>query len=145
MLLASLQPKAANEAAGDALAVIVKDSVLGALLVVAVGLCVWAVLRLSSVQNKRVADQKQMNERMEKSQEKMASLIEKMTDAFTGHKAALDRLSDTEKSQTETMVHLCSKMEGVQSTIDSVVRDAVRRAPRRSYTPGSGRPPTRGS
>ena len=145
MLLASLQPKVANEAAGDALAVIIKDSVLGALLVIAVGLCVWAVLRLNSVQNKRVADQKQMNDRMEKSQEKMAGLIEKMTEAFAGHKAALEKLADTERSQTDTMVKLCGEMRGLQGTVDSVIRDAVRRSSPRSYTPSSGRPPSRGS
>lgn len=141
-MLAWLQPKVAEEAAGDALGVVIKDGVLGALLIIAVGLCVWAVMRLNSVQNKRVEDQRLMNERMEKSQDRMAGLIEKMTEAFTGHKAALDRLSESEKSQTETMVKLCSKMEGMQGTVDSVIRDAVRG--RRSYTPSSMRPPTKG-
>lgn len=123
---------------------IVESGLLGSfaiLCLVVSGVCVWQLIR---VQNKRVGDQKQLNEHMEKARERMEGLIEKMTEAFSGHRAALDRLNETEKLQTETMRNLASKFEGMQTTMDSVIRDAVRNPYKRSYTPSSTKPPPRG-
>jgi septal ring factor EnvC (AmiA/AmiB activator) len=143
-MLAFLQPKVVEEAATSAVAVIVRESFLGAFAVLCLVLCVAAAWLLVRVQNQRTQDLKQMSDKMEKSQDQMAQLIGKMTEAFLGHKAALKRLTDTEKVQTETMQNMVSKMEGMRTTIDSVIRDAVRapRPPR--YTPSS-RPPGGGT
>lgn len=124
---------------------VVESGLLGAFAVMCLvvsGVCVWQLIR---VQNKRVADQKQLNDHMERAREKMEGLIEKMTEAFSGHRAALDRLTEAEKAQTETLRDLASKFEGVRTTMDSVIRDAVRNPYKRSYTPTStSKPPPRG-
>lgn len=117
---------------------IIESSLLGAFTILCMavaGVCIWQLIR---VQNNRVTDQQQLNTHMEKAREKMEGLIEKMTEAFAGHKAALEKLNETERLQTETMRGLASKFEGMRTTMDSVIRDAVRNPHKRSYTPGSG-------
>lgn len=121
---------------------IVKDSVFGALLIVSVVLLIWLVRRVLAIQDLRVQDQKDMSERLEKSQEKTSALIEKMTEAFSTFKSAVDKLNQTQELSRDATSELTSTVRSLQGTVDSVVRDAVR-GPYRSSRSSSSIPATR--
>lgn len=64
------------------------NTVLGAVLVVVLVICVGAVVALIKVQNARVADQKALSDKSE-------ALMDKMLTAFTEMKGALESLKTT--------------------------------------------------
>lgn len=132
---------AATQGVEDATSRIVKDSVFGALLVVAVILLVWLVRRVLAIQDLRVEDQKAMSTRLERSQEKQALLIEKMTEAFTGVKATLETLNRTQQESSRVTSDLSNNVKGLQNTVDSVIREAVRSKTSRSGGYPAVRPP----
>lgn len=115
-----------NDAAGSAAAVLIKESVMGALLVVAVVLLVLLVRRVLAVQDLRVADQKQMSERLEKAQEKQSQLITSMTDALGGMRSTIGSLDKAQNASRDTTAELSSSINAMRATIDSVLREAVR-------------------
>jgi high-affinity Fe2+/Pb2+ permease len=131
-----------SKAAEIAIYSIVKDSVFGALLIVTVILLVWLVRRVLSIQDLRVQDQKDMSDRLEKSQEKTSALIEKMTEAFTTFQSAVDKLNQTQELSREATADLASTVRSLKDTVDSVVRDAVR-GPYRSSRSRSSLPAAR--
>lgn len=117
----------ANDAANSAVAVIIKEGVMGALLVVSVALLVFLVRRVLAVQDMRVEDQKKMSDRLERSQERQSALIEKMTQAFTSFESAVDKMNQTQQLSSASVTALLAEVGKLQSTVDSVVRDAVRK------------------
>ena len=129
MFLAAASEKVTSvqDAAGYAAAAIVKDSVFGALLLGAVMLLVWLVRRVLAVQDARVADQKQMSERLEKAQDRQGQLIEKMTEAFSAFKGSVDSLIQAQESGRNAITELNTSVQQLRTTMDSVIRDAVRR------------------
>ena len=128
MLLAVASEKVVSmqDAAGIAAYAIVKDSVFGALLVAAVALLVWLIRRVLAIQDLRVDDQKQMSERLEKAQERQGQIIEKMTEAFSAFKSSIDRSKESQDSDREAVDKLSTSVTSMRSTLDSVLRDAVR-------------------
>jgi len=131
MLLAAWIGPAAEavELAGKSGLSIIASSLLGAITVLSIIVTIFAVWMLNHVQNERVADQKQLSERMEKASERQEKLVEKMTGTFAGVKNALDNLTQTEKDTQAFLRELKTSMDGV-------IRDAVRR----SSTPAPRRP-----
>lgn len=70
---------------------LLESTVLGAVLIIVLGVAITAVVMLIRVQNARVADQKAMNEKSE-------ALTNKMITAFTDMKGALEGLKSTLES-----------------------------------------------
>ena len=124
--------KTVADAAGSAVSTVYKDSILGALLIICIALLVWLIRRVLSVQDQRVDDQKQMSERLEKSQDRQTALLEKTGEAFLRHEASMQRQIDVLTRSTEEVAGLSSSVRSMQGTVDSVVRDAVRSRPRGS-------------
>ena len=134
-MLALAQSKEVVEVAAKSGLTILETSLLGAFAILCLAVAVVAVWQLIRVQNKRVCDQQKLNDHMEKARERMEGLIEKMTAAFAGHKAALEQLSRTEQQQTDSLKQVGEGLTKVQTTLDSVIRDAVRGRPRSSSPP----------
>lgn len=109
----------AAELAGKSGLSVLESSLLGAIAVLSLVVAAFSVWKLNRVQNERVADQKQLNERMEKAFERQESLVEKMTGTFSGVKNALDNLTQTGKDTQ-------SLLREFKGTMDGVIRDAVR-------------------
>lgn len=123
---ASLASTSVQDVASTAAYNVVRDSVFGALLLVAVVLCVWLVKRVLEVQDLRVADQKHMSERLEKAQDRQGTLIEKTTEAFSSFRGSIDQLNRTQETHRDADYELASVIQRLQGTVDSVIRDAVR-------------------
>ena len=119
LLLAGPAAEAA-ELAGKSGLNILESSLLGAIAVLSLVVAIFSVWKLNRVQNERVADQKQLSDRMEKASERQEKLVEKMTSTFSGVKNALDNLTQTEQ-QTQGL------LRSMQQSMDGVIRDAVRR------------------
>lgn len=109
-----------------ALATIIKDSVFGALLAVAVGLLIILIRRILQVQDQRVADQKDLNVRIEASQTKYIELLEKMSEAIQNNRLAVERLDDSQDHGLTNIDKLSGEIKALQQMMDSVIRDAVR-------------------
>lgn len=109
----------AAELAGKSGLSVLESSLLGAIAVLSLVVAIFSVWKLNRVQNERVADQKQLSERMEKAFERQESLVEKMTSTFSGVKNALDNLTQTGKDTQSLLRELKGSMDGV-------IRDAVR-------------------
>lgn len=137
MLLQADNTASVQGAAENAVYSIVKDSVFGALLIVAVVLLIWLVRRVLAIQDLRVQDQKDMSARLENSQEKQGALIEKMTEAFSAFKNTVEKLNQTQEMSRGATNDLVVAVRSLQSTVDSVLRDAVRNPYRRSHSPSS--------
>lgn len=135
--------KTVESVAGIAAYSIVRDSVFGALLIVAVVLLIWLVRRVLAIQDLRVQDQKDMSARLEKSQEKTGEIIVKMTEAFSTFKSAVDKFNQTQELNWEATSDLTSTVRSLQGTVDSVVRDAVRGPYRSSSRSGTSTPAVR--
>jgi uncharacterized membrane-anchored protein YhcB (DUF1043 family) len=110
----------AAELAGKSGLSVMESSLLGAIAILSLVVAIFSVWKLNRVQNERVADQKQLSERMEKASERQEKLVEKMTGTFAGVKNALDNLTQTEKDTQFVLRDLKSSMDGV-------IRDAVNR------------------
>jgi hypothetical protein len=115
-----------TEVAAGSASNVIKDSVFGALLTVAVVCIIWLLKRLMSVQDQRVEDQVRANEMMEHSREKTSSLIAQVNQASVGVNATLDKLVDAQCDSTRSLGDLRSSIQSLQVTTDSVIRDAVR-------------------
>lgn len=108
--------------------IIVRDSVFGALLVVAM-VALYALVRvLLKVQDKRVADLERINERVEAREERLEKLSGKMTEVLTTHTIALERLERTEMEQTRALSFNTEALKRVEGTLDSVIREHARTA-----------------
>lgn len=115
-----------TEVASTAVYSIVKDSVFGALLIVAVIGIIWLIKRLLDVQDKRVADQVRANELMERTREKTAHLMEQMTKASSEVNSTLERLTDVQSDNVKALGELRAALQTLQMTMDSIIREAVR-------------------
>ncbi len=100
-----------------------EKTVLGAVLIVSLGIAILAVLKLlkvqekiSEVQNLRVEDQKQMSERME-------GLMEKMITTFSKMENALTNLTQAEKDGQQLL-------QAMKNSQETVILEAVRGQPR---------------
>ena len=114
------------DVATSALSTIVNNSILGALLVVAVCAIGLLIKRLLAVQDLRVADQVRANEIMERNREKSATLMEQYTKASNEVNSAVERFTDVQGDTLRTIGSLQTAIASLQSTLDSVIRDAVR-------------------
>jgi uncharacterized protein HemX len=136
--------RAMTDVATTAAYSIVRDSVFGALLVVAVLGIAWLIRRLLSVQDQRVADQVRANELMERTREKTTALMSQMTSASSAVNVALEKLTDVQGDNGRAITELRSAVQALQSTMDSIIREAVREAARGrndSYPQGSAQRP----
>jgi hypothetical protein len=114
------------EIAATAASVIIKDSILGSLLLVAVVGIVFLIRRLLAVQDLRVVDQVRSNEIMERSREKTVVLMEHVSKASNEVNSALDRFTDVQADTVKAVSELRVALMNLQNTMDSVIRDAVR-------------------
>jgi flagellar biosynthesis/type III secretory pathway M-ring protein FliF/YscJ len=120
MLLSAMQLQEASDVAKTATVAIIRESILGALLVFAVVLIVVLIRKLMLVQDLRVSDQKDMSRLLESATQRNSALSEKVSEALSGVKSALEQLNDTERHEQETVNRLCT-------LVDSVLREAVKR------------------
>lgn len=116
-----------TEAASTAVFSIIKDSVLGALLIIAVLGVIWLLRKVVTVQDQRIADQKAANEAMERQREKVSDLALKMVHASTQLNASIEKLTDSTEDHTKAIAELRSSFQELKNVVDSVIRDAVRR------------------
>jgi len=149
MLLAAADP--GGSVVESAAYVIVRDSSFGALLLVAIVAVFMLVKQLIRLHEKRISDLKSLNAHVEAREDKAEKLMEKMTEAFSQFKSALERVNATEQQQTATMNTLADVVRKADSTIDSVLREHARTAAhasagyrRRTPPPGVSEPPRRG-
>lgn len=100
----------ATNAAGS----IVDTGVLGALVIVLVALCIAMFLRLNTIQNLRVEDQKEMSKQI-------LSVVKDLNQEATKTEKALQELTESNDRTTDVL-------QGVRTSIDQVVLEAVRRS-----------------
>lgn len=114
---------------------IVRDSVFGALLLLA--LVALAVLTkiLLSVQDKRIADLQSINYHVEQREEKNAALLTSMTTALNVHTKALETLERAYVEHTRVIAANTEGTRRLENTVDSVLRDHARIAAKRSLSP----------
>jgi len=112
------------EPVAQAASSLIGQGVLGTLVVLVGGACFWLVLQWKKVQNDRIQDRDKMSEKME-------NLITKMTTAFGEMGKSIDNLT---KITNDSHVALSQ----LTSTMDSVIREAVRGY--RKYSPPGGIP-----
>lgn len=93
---------------------VIEWGVVGAILILSVAINIFAVYKLSKVQDLRVRDQQRMSD-------KIQGLTEKMTAAFSGMKNSLDNLTQAEKDGQTVL-------QALKQSLDTVIRDAVRGA-----------------
>jgi uncharacterized protein HemX len=91
------------------------QTVLGALLIIAVLVAVFAIYTLIKVQNARVLDQKEMSDRLEASHTKMM-------EAFTGFRATLTSLEKTEETSQSVMGAMRDQLVNLAAEIRSCPR-----------------------
>lgn len=109
---------------------VLESSILGAITLVSICLTVWAVSKLSKVQDQRVAD-------LEKQSEKLREVVIQMTTTFADVSKALDGMSEAADKNSQALSELKGATNGV-------VMEAVRnlrghyRDPR--WTPAGGIP-----
>jgi predicted lipoprotein len=101
----------AAEPALDVLA----QTVLGSVLVVVLIVAVAAIYTLIKVQNARVEDQKEMSERLERTNAKMV-------DAFSGFQTALTGLEKAEDTSQQAIQFLRDQVVGLSTRIDGCPR-----------------------
>lgn len=118
----AFQAKDAVEAGVKAGLTVLESSILGAIAILAITISTWAVYKLSKVQDKRVADQVAMNDKMER-------LIEKMTTAFSEMNNSLYNLVQAEKDGQ-------ALMSALKTSVDGIIMEAIRR-----IGPSYGPPP----
>jgi len=128
MLLALVEPAGAVEQSAMQL---VRETVLGAICIVATTIAVWAVLTLKKVQDQRVTDQVSMADRAEKSNEKdrertdkqtvaiveLAQAIKENTRSQETMKGAIENQSRLFEKQSEWMRTLWAKSSGQYSAV----------------------------
>jgi uncharacterized protein HemX len=136
MLLLLAAPGVSDGATETVVKAIVSQGILGALLLLAVALCAWAVVKLNKVQSDRVKDQKEMSDKLEKAQNLSGELVKDMTRAFGKNSTALDRLAQTETEQSRRLDSLSGKVERMDRNVELAVRSRAQR----SYTPTSVKP-----
>ena len=95
------------------------QTVLGALLILAVIMAIGAIYALIRVQNARVADQKEMSDKLEKTNFKMI-------DAFTKFQSTLNNLEEAEKEGVKAQYALRDEVTKMGTKMDYC---PVRRAP----------------
>lgn len=110
-LLSAAQAAEATETGVRAGLSVIESGVLGALLVLSVGLNVWVIATLIKLQNSRIDDKTSDSKRIE-------SLNEKLITAFSGMKNSLDNVNETSKAAA-------SGLQAVKNSIDNVILLAV--------------------
>jgi len=88
------------------------QTILGSIIVVLTVVCILAIYTLIKVQNARVADQKEMSERVER-------LHFKMVEAFGGFQTALMNLEKAEDSSQKAVQFLRDQIVAVSSKVEA--------------------------
>ncbi len=91
---------------------VLESSILGAITLVSTLLTVWAIWKLSKVQDQRVSD-------LEKQNDKMQELVMKMTGTFAEVSKSLDSMGEAADSSERALGEL-------KSAVNGVVMEAVR-------------------
>jgi flagellar biosynthesis/type III secretory pathway M-ring protein FliF/YscJ len=118
---------------------VAESGLLGALVVIFLGIAIFAVVALYRAQNQRVDDQKQLNYQSQKNTEKTAEIIEKFNTAFAGFKTALEKQDANQQESYRLLEALSAAVQATRSTVDSVLRDAVRGDKHQSSDSNPGR------
>lgn len=107
---------------------LLESSILGAITLLSIGLAIWSVVKSFSIQDKRAQDLERYNERL-------SSVVTKMTETFADVSNSLDNLIQSERDGNFVL-------QGVKNSLDIVVLEAVRAL--RGNTPQSTKIPSRG-
>ena len=91
-----------------------EKSVIGAVLIVALGLMVTAVVAMIRIQNARVADQKEASIRLE-------STHTKMVDAFGNFKITIETLSRAEDTTQQGLQALSREVTALSGKVDLMI------------------------
>jgi hypothetical protein len=91
---------------------LIEYGVVGSVLVVVMAVCVWSVWKLCKTQDLRVADQQQLNAKME-------GLLEKMITVFSEMKSSLEQLTKAEAEGQKVL-------QALKTAVDEVIKEAVR-------------------
>lgn len=120
-LMTALQPaKGLTEVAVKGGLSLVESSILGAITVVAVGIAIFAIWKLSRVQDARVSDREKLSSEKDKLLSELITLNNKMTETFSATKSSIDELRSSEREGQEVL-------RGVRQSLDTVVLEAVKR------------------
>jgi hypothetical protein len=139
MLLLGEPTRATEDVVASAAGNVIEKGVLGALLIIAVVGIIFLIRRLLAVQDQRVADQVRSNELMERTREKTALLMEHVAKSSNETNTTLDRHADKIEDNTKAAGELRTELAALRSTMDSVMRDAVRSGGHSSESSSSSR------
>jgi len=120
-VLLALQPgKVVAEQAAKGGLTVLESSLLGAIVVLCLGVAILSVWKLIKVQDARIEDRERERQGRDKIQAELIALNERMIETFTALKASIDKLRESERDGQEML-------RGVRQSLDSVVLEAVRR------------------
>lgn len=120
-MLLALQPgKVVAEQAAKGGLTVLESSLLGAIVVLCLGVAILSVWKLIKVQDARIEDRERERQGRDKIQAELIALNERMIETFTALKASIDKLRESERDGQEML-------RGVRQSLDSVVLEAVRR------------------
>lgn len=111
LAFAAMQTKEAADAGSKAALTLVEAGILGALLVLSVGLNIWLVRTVINVQNQRITDKDTDSRRIEKLNEKLITVFGEM-------KNSLDNLTAAETTGQGIL-------QSVKQSLDTVILAAV--------------------
>jgi hypothetical protein len=113
------------------------QSVLGAITIVSVAVAIWAVKKLSSVQDERTKDAKEAADKLEKT-------IERMLDVQGGVTRAIDAVTQSTRAGEQVDREQSIALAQIKQTLETTIRDAIRYSRGRddaSIRPSQGGPP----
>lgn len=139
-MLAALQVKVVEDAAGAAVSTLT-GTLIGALLLLAVCVAIWAVWRLNKVQSERVEDKDKMVVELIKAQNVATELTKDLLEKFNKNSGAMAQLEDSVRDNTAGQRELSNKVERMDRAVDFLSRSGLSSRYHRSTTP----PPPRSS
>lgn len=123
-MLAALQVTVVEDAAGAAISTLT-GTLIGALLLLAVCVAIWAVWRLNKVQSERVEDKDKMVVELIKAQGAATELTKDLLEKFNKNSGAISQLEDAVRGNTAGQRELSNKIERMDRAVDFLSRGGL--------------------
>lgn len=118
----------------------VGEFILGGITLLAVGVAIWSIRFARSVHAAHVDDLKKTTDKILETNKAYVTSSTQTIEAMGSLKTMVQALNQTLEQNTKVSLDLRSYVESVRSTLDSIIRDAVRRrsSDRWQARPGGG-------
>ena len=131
MLFALAEPATTSPSSfAEAVAVIARETILGAVALLGLGVALWAILQMKKTQDQRVEDTNKAADRLEKTNEadrsaqaKTTESVTKLAEAVTEMGRAIDRNTQNAKENSQAQIQA---LRDNTSALNNVVRDLYR-------------------